>query len=121
MACLYASDYGAAEPGFVADPASLAGFEDHARVLAAARNPGQLAAMKRQIERGETVTWCEQGYAWTAQPALDWGLGLALIAVLVPYAVYRLGLARVWRSRPVACAALTRQGESDASPASRAG
>jgi hypothetical protein len=99
MACLYASDYGPPDPGF--DPraeggALLRGFEDHASVLAEARNPGQLAAMKRQIERGEDVTWCDQGYGWVYDRHLDYLFEIMVAGVILPYIAMRL----VQRFRP---------------------
>ncbi|HLJ22123.1 MAG TPA: hypothetical protein VKU84_18090, partial [Stellaceae bacterium] len=73
MTCLYASDYGPADPAF--DPLAgggrlIAGFESHAAELARAQNLGQLQAMERQLQRGGDIAWCDQGYAWAEGPAV---------------------------------------------------
>jgi hypothetical protein len=99
MACLYASDYGPADPAF--DPLAgggrlLWGFESHRSELARAQNLGQLQAMERQLQRGESIAWCDQGYAWAEGPAVDGFLvGFSMLVVL-PYAVKRLA-PRLWR------------------------
>jgi len=92
MSCLYRSDYGPAMPGF--DPlagngAQIAGYESHARELATAQNPGQLAAMKRAFDRGETVQWCDQGYGWTYDPHLAMFFGIVLVVFVLPYLLLR--------------------------------
>lgn len=95
-ACLYRSDYGPAVPGY--DPAggggaALRGYEGHSALLLAARNPDQLAAMERRIDRGESFVWCDQGYGWVAGPGMEAGFAL-LLAILVPLQAIRL-----WRRR----------------------
>ena len=98
MTCLYASDYGPADPAF--DPLAgggrlLRGFEPQRSELARAQNLGQLQAMERQLQRGESVAWCDQGYAWAEGPAVEGFLvGFSLLVVL-PYAVKRLA-PRLW-------------------------
>ena len=100
MTCLYASDYGPADPAF--DPMAdggqlLRGFEAHRSELARAQNLGQLQAMERQLQRGESIAWCDQGYAWAEGPAVGGFLvGFSMLVVL-PYAVKRLA-PRLWRS-----------------------
>jgi len=98
MTCLYASDYGPADPAF--DPLAgggrlLRGFESQRSELARGQNLGQLQAMERQLQRGESVAWCDQGYAWAEGPAVEGFLvGFSLLVVL-PYAVKRLA-PRLW-------------------------
>ena len=106
MSCLYASDYGAPDPGF--DPlaqggALLRGFEAHASELAQARNLGQLEAMKRQIRRGEHVLWCDQGYGWVYDRPLDYLFEIMVIAVIIPY--FAMRLLQRFRPRPARAAA----------------
>ena len=93
MTCLYASDYGPADPGFdaLADGGRLLrGFEAHASELARAQNLGQLEAMERQLQRGQSIVWCEQGYGWVQGPAVEGFLAGFTILVVLPYAVKRL-------------------------------
>jgi hypothetical protein len=93
MRCLYQSDYGAADPAF--DPfaehgALLQGFEAHTYELSQAQNRGQLEAMKRQLQRGETIQWCDQGYGWTAAPlTTDFFYAIAGVLIL-PWLVLRV-------------------------------
>jgi hypothetical protein len=92
MTCLYASDYGAAEPGF--DPlrdsgALLKGFEAQEAILAQARNPGQLQAMQRVLSRGESIRWCDQGYGWTEGAQFEVLFAVILVATL-SYGLWRL-------------------------------
>jgi hypothetical protein len=99
MTCLYASDYGPADPVF--DPLAgggrlLRGFESQRSELSRAQNLGQLQAMERQLHRGESIAWCDQGYAWAEGPAVEgFLLGFSMLVVL-PYAVKRLA-PRLWR------------------------
>ena len=94
MYCLYASDYGPADPAF--DPFMdhgrlLKGFEFHVHELATARNYAQLQAMERQLQRGEPVAWCDQGYGWVYQPPANDFFIVAMIAIVLPYVILRLG------------------------------
>ena len=99
MTCLYASDYGPADPAF--DPLAgggrlLRGFESQKSELSRAQNLGQLQAMERQLHRGESIAWCDQGYAWAEGPAVEGFLvGFSMLVVL-PYALKRLA-PRLWR------------------------
>jgi hypothetical protein len=99
MTCLYASDYGPAEPGF--DPLGdggmlIKGFETAAPSLAGARNLGQLQAMERVLARGDTVRWCDQGYGW-AEGMQFHALFAAVLIVAMPYLAWRLRSRRAAR------------------------
>ncbi len=99
MNCLYASDYGPADPSFNAlvDGGRLfRGYEAHTSELARAQNLGQLQAMERQLQRGESIAWCDQGYAWTEGPAVHVFLAGFMIFVALPYAIKRL-TPQLWR------------------------
>jgi len=105
MACLYASDYGASDPSF--DPhagggALLRGFEAHEAQLAQAKNLGQLDAMKRQIQRGEEILWCDQGYGWVYDRPVDYFFEILIAIVILPYA--RCGCCRASSARRPVCA-----------------
>jgi hypothetical protein len=93
MYCLYASDYGPADPAFdpfVGNGHLLQGFGSHVSELATARNFAQLQAMERQLQRGQEIAWCDQGYGWAyRQPVNDFFI-VAMIAVVLPYVVLRL-------------------------------
>jgi hypothetical protein len=115
MNCLYASDYGPPDPGF--DPLAdggrlLRGFEAHTPLLGRAQNLGQLEAMQRQLQRGQDIVWCDQGYGWVESPAVEGFLAGFTVLVVLPYAIKRLapGLwARVgtlWRRRKADAARL---------------
>jgi hypothetical protein len=93
MSCLYASDYGPPETGFDALAGGgrfIKGFEVHATDLARATNLGQLEAMERALQRGEHVTWCDQGYGWVEGTAVHALFAAILAFVILPYAVWRL-------------------------------
>jgi hypothetical protein len=84
--CLYASDYGPPDPGFDPDAGSgvlLRGFEAHAGALSRAQNLGQLEGMKRMIDRGKPIVWCDQGYSWVYDARIELGMVL-LVAILLP-------------------------------------
>ena len=107
MRCLYRDDYGPPDPSF--DPgadagAFLRGFEVHRAELMLAQNAGQLAAMQRQLARGESILWCEQGYGWVSGPRVDLTLAALGIAVLLTYLLMRI--------LPWARAAVRRRSES---------
>ena len=90
-ACLYHGDYGPANPLF-------ASRQDNARWLRqGARNGDEAQAILRHNLHGETVAWCDQGYAWAEQGVVGWLLVAALLFVVLPYLVTRL-------SRPVKAA-----------------
>jgi hypothetical protein len=99
MTYLYASDYGAAEPGFAPlrdSGALIKGFEAQAPQLAQARNLGQLQAMERVLARGETIRWCDQGYGW-AEGAQFQALFAAILLASLLYAAWRLRARRAAR------------------------
>jgi hypothetical protein len=99
MTCLYASDYGPAEPGFNAlrDGGTLIkGFEASAPLLAEARNLGQLQAMERVLMRGDTVRWCDQGYGWSEGMQFH-ALFAAVLIGAMPYVAWRLRSRRAAR------------------------
>ena len=96
MSCLYLSDYGPPEPGF--DPSAhggrlLAGFEGQSAQLGRATNLAQLEAMERQLQRGQDITWCDQGYGWVYGSNVEAFFSVIMIAVILPYAAWR---ARRW-------------------------
>jgi hypothetical protein len=93
MSCLFASDYGPPTPGF--DPLSgngrlIAGFAAHRTQLAAAQNLGQLQAMERKFARGETVTWCDNGYGWAYDQKVGDFFGAIIAFVILPWLVMRV-------------------------------
>lgn len=103
MECLYKSDYGPADPSF--DPAAgngrlLKGFETHLPVLLQAQNRGQLEAMERQLARGQTIRWCDQGYGWTYGPGPTDFFYVILAVLILPWLALRI-LPRL-RRRPAA-------------------
>lgn len=93
MSCLYASDYGPADPHF--DPFAgnahlMAGFESHGAELGRAQNLGQLQAMERALAKGETITWCDNGYGWAYDRKVD-DFFVAIVAlVILPWLVLRV-------------------------------
>jgi hypothetical protein len=93
MNCLFATDYGPADPAFdpfVENGRLLEGFESHRQELATARNFAELRAMERQLGRGQEVAWCAQGYGWAYQPAVGDFITAAMVAVVLPCIVFRL-------------------------------
>jgi hypothetical protein len=98
MTCLYATDYGEPDPAF--DPLMnggrlLWGLEAHVPELSTAQNLGQLEAMERQLQRGESIAWCNEGYSWVEGWAVDGFLTGFTVLVVLPYAVKRL-TPRLW-------------------------
>jgi len=89
MRCLYHGDYGPPDPGF--EPAALLrGFEPHRAELMHAQNAGELAAMERQVARGERIIWCDQGYGWVASARIDFTLEALGAMVLLAYLLMRV-------------------------------
>ena len=102
MSCLFATDYGPAEPGFdplAGDGRFIKGFEAHKSELAAAENLGQLQAMERKFAKGESVTWCENGYAWTSDQKLGDFFGAIIAFIVLPWLVMRVAPAFAERMR----------------------
>src|ERR1700676_2063489 len=75
----------------------LWGLEAHVRELSTAQNLGQLEAMERQLQRGESIAWCDQGYSWLEGWAVDGFLVGFTALVVLPYAAKRLA-PRLWRA-----------------------
>jgi hypothetical protein len=97
MVCLFHDDYGPADPAFSANALSQLGarhWSVDASLLKDARNIGEAEAIERHLIRGETVAWCDQGYAWVEQSALDWFYLAVFLLVILPYMVMKL---RAWR------------------------
>lgn len=102
MQCLFKSDYGSVDPSF--DPFAgggrlIKGFEAHVHALSQAQNRGQLEAMKRKLERGETVQWCDQGYGWTYAPHITEFFYAILLVLILPWLALRI-LPRLSRRLP---------------------
>lgn len=102
MPCLYRSDYGPIDPSF--EPFAgggrlMKGFEAHVYALAQAQNPGQLEAMKRALERGQPIQWCDQGYGWTYAPGTSDFFYVILLVLILPWLVLRV-LPRLARRLP---------------------
>jgi hypothetical protein len=93
MVCLFHGDYGPADPAFRLDLASTAdgrGSIVDSGLLKEARNIGEAEAIERYLIRGETVTWCDQGYAWVQQDAITWFYAAAFLFVVLPYLIVRI-------------------------------
>ena len=87
MVCLYHGDYGPADPAFtIAEHSWTVG----ANRLAGACNAAEAAAIQRHVLHGETVSWCDQGYAWAEQDAVGWFYAAALLFVVLPYLVRKV-------------------------------
>jgi hypothetical protein len=97
MVCLFHGDYGPPDPAFAVF--ALAGTEHSWKVaphlLKEARNIGEAEAIERHLLRGESVSWCRQGYGWVEQDAITWFYVAALVLVVLPYLAVRL---RAWAS-----------------------
>jgi 4-amino-4-deoxy-L-arabinose transferase-like glycosyltransferase len=93
MVCLFHSDYGTADPEFNIGAAShlgVHGWVVNATLLKSARNIGEAEAIERHLMRGETVSWCDQGYAWAEQDAVSWFYLAALLLVVLPYLIFKV-------------------------------
>jgi hypothetical protein len=55
-----------------------------ATLLKNARNIGEAEANERHLIRGETVSWCDQGFAWAEQDVVSWFYVAALLFVVLP-------------------------------------
>ena len=100
MSCLYASDYGPAQPGFDPlgqDGALIKGFEAHRGALKMAQNLGQLQAMERKFTKGESVAWCDNGYGWVYDQKVGDFFGAIIAFVVLPWLVLRI--APAWAQR----------------------
>jgi hypothetical protein len=54
------------------------------------RNIGEAQAIERHLIRGESVSWCDQGYAWAEQDAVSWFYAAAFLFVVLPYLILRI-------------------------------
>jgi 4-amino-4-deoxy-L-arabinose transferase-like glycosyltransferase len=93
MVCLFHGDYGPADPAFKPDGASTANgpaWSVDAGLLKQAHNIGEAEAIERHLIHGETVSWCDQGYAWVEQDAITWFYIAALLFVVLPYLIVRI-------------------------------
>ena len=93
MVCLFHDDYGPADPAFHPEFTSAAGgrgWTVDAGLLKEARNIGEVEAIERHLTHGETVTWCDQGYAWVEQDAVHWFYAAVFVFVVLPYLIARL-------------------------------
>jgi len=104
VSCLYSTDYGPPDPGF--DPLAgngrlLSGFDGHASELARAANLEQLKAMERQLAKGETIAWCDNGYGWVYDQKVGDLFGAIIAFVILPWLVMRVAPAFGQRLRLV--------------------
>ena len=93
MVCLYHGDYAPADPAFDFDSASHSGMRGwmvDATLLKNARNIGEAQAIERHLIRGESVSWCDQGYAWAEQDAVSWFYAAAFRFVVQPYLLFKI-------------------------------
>jgi hypothetical protein len=93
MVCLYHGDYGPADPTFDLGSAShfgMRGWMVDATLLKNARNIGEAQAIERHLIRGESVSWCDQGYAWAEQDAVSWFYAAAFLFVVLPYLIFKI-------------------------------
>jgi hypothetical protein len=92
MVCLFHGDYGPADPGFAVAGLTALGhrWSIDASLLKGARNLQEAEAIQRHVLRGESVTWCHQGYSWVDQPAIRWFYVAAFIFVVLPWLLMKI-------------------------------
>jgi hypothetical protein len=93
MLCLYHGDYGPADPAFDLGSASqfgVRGWMVDATLLKDARNIGEAEAIERHLIRGESVSWCDQGYGWAEQDTLGWFYAAAFLFIVLPYLIFKI-------------------------------
>ena len=93
MVCLYHGDYGPADAAFSLSAPSQSGVPGwvvDARLLKDARNIGEAEAIQRHVIRGESVSWCDQGYNWAEQDAVAWFYLAVLLFVVLPYLIFKV-------------------------------
>ncbi len=109
MVCLFHGDYGPPDPAFSVPGASAAvhGRAVDASLLRNARNIGEAEAIQRHVLRGESVSWCHQGYSWVDQDAIAWFYIASFAFVVLPYLIkkiktlsHRIGEGRAPRQSP---------------------
>ena len=88
MVCLFHGDYGPADPAFISGSASR--WVVDASLLKGARNIGEVEAIQRHLLKGETLSWCDQGYAWVEQDAVGWFYGAVFVFVILPYLIMNI-------------------------------
>ena len=93
MVCLYHGDYGPADPAFASGAAAHfdgRGWAFDARLLKEVRNIEEAEAMERHLTRGESVSWCDQGYAWAEPDAVSWFYVAVFLFVVFPYLIFKI-------------------------------
>jgi len=68
----------------------MRGWMVDATLLKSARNIGEAEAIQRHLIRGESVSWCDQGYAWAEQDAISWFYAAAFLFVVLPYLIFKI-------------------------------
>jgi hypothetical protein len=93
MVCLFHGDYGPPDPTFIisGSASGLHAWAVSPKLLKEARNLGEAEAIQRHLLQGQTVAWCDQGYAWVEQDAIGWFYIAALLFVVAPYLLVRFG------------------------------
>jgi hypothetical protein len=90
MVCLFHGDYGPSDPAFSVSGANGHGWTIDPGLLTEARNVGEAEAIQRHVLRGESVSWCHQGYSWVDQDAVGWFYIAAFVFVVLPYLVKKI-------------------------------
>jgi hypothetical protein len=92
MVCLFHGDYGPPDSTFVisGSASGLHAWAVSPKLLKEARNLGEAEAIQRHLLQGQTVAWCDQGYAWVEQDAIGWFYIAVLLFVVLPYLLVRL-------------------------------
>ena len=91
--CARIDPYGPADPAFSLSAPSQSGVPGwvvDARLLKGARNIGEAEAIQRHVIRGESVSWCDQGYSWVEQDAVSWFYLAAFLLVVLPYLTFKV-------------------------------
>jgi hypothetical protein len=81
---LFHGDYGPPDPTFIisGSASGLHAWAVSPKLLKEARNLGEAEAIQRHLLQGQTVAWCDQGYAWVEQDAIGWFYIAALLFVV---------------------------------------
>jgi len=92
MRCLFHGDYGRPDPDFTVSGSMAArhALTIDPSLLKQARNIGEAEAIQRHVLRGESVSWCHQGYSWVDQNAIGWFYIAALAFVVIPYLLLKI-------------------------------
>jgi hypothetical protein len=92
MVCLFHGDYGPADPNFAVSGSMTGaqGWAVDAGLLKEARNLGEAEAIQRHVLRGETISWCHQGYSWVDQEAIGWFYIASLVFIVFPYFLMKI-------------------------------